>query len=70
MKRLPVNSSNINSIGYDDELKVLEIEFEDCSIYQYFSVPSYEYNNLISADSHGSYLSKNIKDSYEFERIR
>ena len=39
MKRVPVSSSNLASVGYDPELRVLEVEFHNHTVYQYRNVP-------------------------------
>jgi len=70
MIRQTVRSSNIHSIGYDIESKVLEIEFRTGGIYQYFNVPESIYNALISAPSHGSYFHRHIKGRYQWRKIR
>ena len=70
MKRTPVSSSNLASIGYDSERQVLEVEFLNHSVYQYFNVPSYVYSGLMSASSHGSYLDSQVKKAgYTYSRI-
>ncbi len=43
MDRTPVSSSNLASVGYDSESMVLEIEFLNGSVYQYFDAPENEY---------------------------
>lgn len=70
MKREPVESSNLASVGYDAAKQILEIEFNHGGIYQYFNVPEEEYEELMSANSHGSYFVHNIKDVYEYDRIK
>ena len=68
MQRTPVTSSDITSIGYEDN--VLEIEFHSGgSVYQYFHVPEQEYNGLMNAQSHGKYFNQNIKNKYQYEKI-
>ncbi|MBP1646456.1 MAG: hypothetical protein H6Q16_2034 [Bacteroidetes bacterium] len=69
MKRNHVESSNIESIGYDSESQTLEIEFLNGSIYQYFDVPEHVYDELISADSHGKYLAHQIKGYYRYSKV-
>ena len=69
MKRIEVESSNIKSIWYDNINFTLEIEFNDNSVYQYLNVPKYEYDWIISADSHWKYLNSNIKWIYDFIQI-
>jgi hypothetical protein len=69
MERTPVDSSNISSIGYDEESTTLEIEFHNGAVYQYFDVPFAVYDDLMGADSHGKYLAQNIKGKYRFVRV-
>jgi len=40
MKRQPVESSNLASVGYDAARQILEIEFNHGGIYQYYDVPT------------------------------
>ena len=69
MNRQPVSSSNIASIGYDPESETLEIKFLNGGVYQYFDVPSHVYKGLMSADSHGRYLARQIKGVYRYSRV-
>ncbi len=69
MERKPVSSSNIASIGYDENSSTLEIEFLNNSIYQYFDVPQHIYQALMQANSHGQYLAQNIKGVYRYSKI-
>lgn len=61
MQRQNVVSSNIKSIGYDPVRPILEVEFKNGSIYQYFGVPQHLYLGLMQASSHGEYLDAYIK---------
>jgi hypothetical protein len=67
--RIPVDSSNINSIGYDEESSTLEIEFHSGAIYQYFDVSFPVYDGLMEADSKGQYLSQHIKGKYRYVKV-
>ena len=70
MNRTYVTSSNIASIGYDADQMILEVEFVNGTIYQYFDVPESLYVGIMSADSHGKYLNEHIKrGGYRYERI-
>lgn len=69
MKRQPVKSSNLSSVGYDGDAQTLEVEFLSGSIYQYFEVPSAKHSALLDAESVGGYFSRNIKNNYRFERL-
>lgn len=70
MERIPVESSNLASVGYDKDSSTLEVEFQNGAIYQYFGVPEIEYSGLMKAASKGSYLNQNIKKAgYTYTRI-
>jgi hypothetical protein len=69
IKRKPVASSNIASVGYDATKKILEIEFNHGEVYQYFDVPTELYEEFINAGSYASYFYHNIKDGYKFVKL-
>ncbi|MFJ5457601.1 KTSC domain-containing protein [Pectobacterium sp. CHL-2024] len=69
MDRTYVDSTNIESAGYDPNTSILEIEFKNGSLYQYSGVPEYIFQELISASSVGVYFNQNIKNNYEFQKI-
>lgn len=69
MKREHVESSNIESIGYEEKSQTLEIEFLNGGIYQYFDVPKSIYDGLMVASSCGEYLAANIKGSFRYSRV-
>lgn len=68
MERLPVNSSNLVAIGYEKDSLILEIEFRQ-AVYRYADVPSYIYEELMNADSKGSYHHQNIKNAFSCEKV-
>jgi len=74
MIRTEVESSNIMTIGYDPDTKVLEVEFgkndyEDQTnrIYTYQNVPPEVHQELMDDNSHGGYLCANIARNYPYE---
>lgn len=69
MERQYVESSLITSIGYDTQTSTLEIEFKKGgSVWQYYDVPEYVYNELMTP-SHGKYFLQNIKGQYSENRV-
>lgn len=66
---IPVNSSNIAEVGYDEENKEVYVRFLNNSLYVYKGVPIFEYESLINSPSLGSYLNRNYKNVYPYERI-
>ena len=66
---IPVSSSNIESIGYDEQSEQVYVRFLNGSLYVYKGVPLHEFENLRDAPSLGSYLHRNYKNVYPYERI-
>ncbi len=57
-------------VWYDHEEAILEIEFVDGELHNYFDVPSYIYAALMWADSLWEYFKRFIQDRYDFEIIQ
>jgi len=70
IKRINVNSSNIKSVEYLEELQILEIEFNSGGIYRYRGVNAVMFNNLINSSSIGNYFAQNIKYKFDTEKIQ
>ncbi|MEM2161095.1 MAG: KTSC domain-containing protein [Candidatus Nitrosotenuis sp.] len=70
MNRIPVQSSNLRSVGYDPNTRTLEIEFHSGGIYQYSGISQQMYEGLMSAPSKGSYFAQHIKNNYGYRKIR
>ncbi len=68
MERVTVTSSNIKSIGYDGQSRILEVEFLDGAVYEYYDVPAHVHAGLMSAQSHGAYLHAHIQRRYQYRR--
>ena len=57
-------------MGYDQEQRVLEIEFTSGAVYQYFDVPAEVYRGLMAAESHGRHFHQHIRNkSYRYQRM-
>jgi hypothetical protein len=70
MDRTPVSSSNLSSVGYDKDERILEIEFNSGGVYQYYDVPARIHKELMNASSHGKYFHREIKDNFRYNQIR
>jgi hypothetical protein len=64
-----VDSSNIDAIGFDAFAKKLRIRFKSGETYEYDTVPQTVHNELMNANSHGSYFNKNIRDKYPTKKL-
>ncbi len=70
MERISVESTNLASVGYDEDSSTLEIEFLNGGIYQYNGVPTEIHEGLINAGSKGQYFHQNIRNSgYPYSKI-
>lgn len=64
----PVSSSNIAAVGYDSDNQTVYVQFLNGSTYAYKGVPEHEFENLRTAPSVGSYINRNYKNVYPYER--
>jgi len=64
-----VSSSNIAAVGYDAENQTVYVQFLNGSTYAYKGVPEHEYEMLRTSSSVGSYLNRNYKNIYPYERV-
>jgi hypothetical protein len=67
MHRIPVESSMIDSIGY--EKKVLEVRFCNGGLYQYLDVPESLLAGLMRASSKGRFFNQEIRGRYPAIRL-
>lgn len=70
MKTIAVDSTTLRTVGYDDERRLLQIEFHNSSIYQYFEVPATVYQELMKAPSKGAYFNRSIRPRFDFALVR
>ncbi len=69
MRRVPVQSRAIASVGYDTAGNVLEIEFVEGDVYQYFLVPPSVHRELMASDSLGNFFRLHVRDRYDYRRL-
>jgi len=70
VEMIPVSSSTLQAIGYDEINKVLYVLFNRGSLYCYQDVPIAEFYGLQNASSKGTYLNANIKiGPYSYQRL-
>lgn len=70
MERTPINSSMIESIGYDQSNGTLEVEFKKGgTIWQYYDVPEHVWHEFQGAGSQGQYFLANIRDRFGSSKV-
>jgi hypothetical protein len=67
MDMIPVVSSNLSRVGF--EQGILVIEFKSGGRYRYMHVPEMVFKSLLLAESKGKFFDSNIKDKYPFQKI-
>jgi lysyl-tRNA synthetase class 2 len=65
---LKSQSTAIKSFDYDEEKKILKVEFNHGGIYLYHDVPLALYKDFESAPSKGQFLVGQIRDKYSFDK--
>jgi hypothetical protein len=69
-KPVAVNSSLLANVSYDAGQSVLQLELCDGAVYRYFDVPPVIYEDLLAAESKGSYFNREIRDCFRYARLR
>jgi KTSC domain len=67
---VPVNSTLLVSVTYAVGESILQLEFCDGAIYAYFAVPEDIFNELLVANSKGSYFNRQIRCCFRYNRLR
>lgn len=65
----PVDSSSVRGIGYEEDRKVLYVQYVDGEVYEYFKVPRSAYVDLLSAKSVGWSVNKRIRPCFNYRKI-
>lgn len=70
LKLVPVQSSDLKAVGYDEPSKTLHVEFHSGGLYEYAGVPEKIHQALRAATSVGRYFHANVKDRYPTKKLR
>jgi hypothetical protein len=70
MHRVPVDSSALESVGYDPEKHILELEFKEHSgIWQYFNFKPADFKRFAKSESLGNFFVTKIKGKYIEKKV-
>jgi hypothetical protein len=70
IKRVPVESTALATVGYSKRLRVLEIEFRNGAIYRYLDVAPDVYDAFLQARSKARFYDENIRHKYRSLHVR
>jgi hypothetical protein len=68
MKPTVLESTTLAKVAYDADRAVLQLEFRDRAVYQYFGVPAEVHEALLCAPSKGGYFNRVIRGQFEYVR--
>lgn len=68
MQMVPVVSSNLSAIGWDQG--TLRVQFTNGGVYDYAHVPEGVFMALMSADSKGKYFAEHVKKTYQYTKVK
>ncbi len=69
MERKNIESSMIESIGYDANSSTLEVEFKSGEVWQYFDFPEPLWYEFEASGSQGKFFHREIKKQYPESRV-
>jgi hypothetical protein len=69
VERQSVKSVILNSVGYDESTKTLEIEFQTGLVYRYSGVPLKVYDDLMHSSEMGKYFSEKIRPRFHTKQV-
>jgi hypothetical protein len=70
IKRVPVESTALATVGYSKRLRALEIEFRNGAIYRYLDVAPDVYDAFLHARSKARFYDENIRRKYRSLHVR
>ena len=68
MELVPVESTMIGAVAYDDARRDLIVIFNTGQTYVYSDVPRDVYDGLLAADSKGTFMKSSVIDQYPYRR--
>ncbi|MCU0768423.1 MAG: KTSC domain-containing protein [Burkholderiaceae bacterium] len=70
IERKPIRRGGIRSAGYDRNLRVLEIEFDNGQVIQHTAVGEEIARRFLTASAPGSVYKDTIQEEFTIKRIR
>jgi hypothetical protein len=69
VKWVPVKSSMLTAVAYNDDWQQLYLKFCDGDLYCYRGVSCDRWEGLLAADSKGAYVREHILDNYPYQQV-
>ena len=62
MQFVPVESTSIRAVAYDESRLLMRVEFRDGEVYDYTAVPPRTFSQLLRAASIGQYFNAHVRN--------
>lgn len=69
MDRTEVIAGDVAAIWYEPLDEILEVEFNNLCVFNFFEVPNDIYEAFMSSDDHDNYFENYIEDQYDSDRV-
>jgi hypothetical protein len=69
MEMTPVESSNVESVGYDADSEELHVQFKGGGLYRYEGVPQETHTDMMGSDSIGKFIDQSVKGQFPFTKL-
>lgn len=66
MQPATVESTTLATVAYDARSQLLQLEFRNRAVYQYFGVPAEVHEALLRAPSKGKYFNRAIRGQFPY----
>ena len=65
-----MQSEALHGVGYDVDMRTLEIEFTSGAVYRYYDVPDHLHVGLMATGSHGEFYASFVRNAgFDFEQV-
>jgi DnaJ-class molecular chaperone len=62
-------TSEANVLDYQYKSRILQVNFSDGSVYEYFEVPSNVYNKLLNSSTPARFIRRNICEEFSYRKV-
>jgi hypothetical protein len=69
MRVVVVESGTLATVGYEAIGGLLQLEFRNGAVYQYFGVPAAVHQTLLSAGSKGNFFNRSIRGRFRYSQV-
>lgn len=69
MEMKPIHSGKLRAVGYDPRSRILQVQFDEGSLWQYSGVSEEAWRRLSNSGAAWSYFRDNIEEEFTGKRV-